>query len=316
VRGRTPEDVLGPEKGRMMTDGLRKVHATGRPFHYEPTWEMPAGPVTFDAHYLPLSNAAGETTDILGIARDVTEQRRLEALFHQALKMEALGQLASGVAHDFNNLLTNVQGCFRMLGRQVNAEPGRDLIAEGLQTVERGKALTARLLAVARQQPLATQSVDLNATIESLGDILSRTLGSSVHIDTHYSDDLWPAYADCNQVELAVLNLAINARDAMPQGGTLTLETFNATLPERRADGLARGDYAVIAVSDTGCGIAPHVLARVLEPFFTTKQPGKGTGLGLSMVYGAVRQTGGGITISSELGKGTRVSIYLPRALG
>jgi signal transduction histidine kinase len=137
-----------------------------------------------------------------------------------------------------------------------------------------------------------------------------------VRIDTLCADDLWQANADRNQVELAVLNLAINARDAMPQGGTLTLETFNETLPERRADGLSRGDYAVIAVSDTGSGMAPHVLARVLEPFFTTKQPGKGTGLGLSIIHGAVRQLGGGITISSDLGKGTRVSIYLPRARG
>jgi PAS domain S-box-containing protein len=314
VRGRTPEDVLGPEKGRTMTDGLRRVHATGLPFHYEPTWEMPAGPVTFDADYLPLNNAAGETTGILGVARDVTEQRRLEASFHQAQKMEALGQLVSGVAHDFNNLLTNVLGCFRVLGQQIDAEPGRRLIAEGFQTVVRGTALTARLLAFARQQPLATQSVDLNATIESMCELLSRTLGSSVRIDTRCSDDLWQADADRNQVELVLLNLAINARDAMPEGGTLTLETFNETLPERRADGLAHGDYAVIAVSDTGSGMAPHVLAHVLEPFFTTKQPGKGTGLGLSMVYGAVSELGGGITISSELGKGTRVSIYLPRA--
>ncbi len=314
LRDRTPEEMLGPEKGGMMTEGLRQVCATGRPFRYEPTWDLPGGSVTYDAVYMPLRNQSGEITGILGVARDITERRRLEASLHQAQKMEALGQLAGGVAHDFNNVLTGILGCFELLARQnTNAERAQRLIAQGLRAAERGKALTGRLLAFSRQQPLVTERVDINASIDEISEMLTASLGADIRIDKRLSSDVWPATADRNQIELAIMNLAINARDAMPGGGTLTIESRNETLT-KPDDDLEAGDYVVIAMTDTGSGMPPEILARVLEPFFTTKEADKGTGLGLSMVYGVMHQLGGGLKIASEPGKGTCITLYLRRA--
>jgi PAS domain S-box-containing protein len=313
VRNRTPEEVLGPEAGGMMTTGLRSVCETGLPYRYEPTFNLPGGAVIFDAVYLPLRNASGEITGVLGCARDITERRRLEASLHQSQKMEALGQLAGGIAHDFNNLLTGILGCFELLGRQVTADSGKRFVSEGIRAVERSKALTGRLLAFSRQQQLATEPVDINAALEEITEMLSRTLGSDVRIGTNLAADAWLASTDRNQIELAILNLGINARDAMPLGGSLTLATRNETFAEARND-LAPGDYVAIAVTDSGSGMTPELLDRVMEPFFTTKGPGKGTGLGLSMVVGVVKQFGGSVEITSELGKGTCVTLFLPRA--
>ena len=315
VRGRTPEEMLGPEKGCQMTNGLRQVCATGQPFRYEPTWELPRGPVTYDAVYMPLRDQTGEITSILGVARDITERRRLEAALHQAQKMEALGQLAGGVAHDFNNVLTGILGCFDLLGRQAgNSERAQRLITQGLRAADRGKALTSRLLAFSRQEPLAIEPIDVNASIEDLSEMLTRSLGADIRIGKRLAKDLWPATADRNQIELAIMNLAINARDAMPLGGSLIIESRNEVIVAPTADGLEAGDYVAIVIADTGSGMPPDVLTRVLEPFFTTKDIGKGTGLGLSMVYGVMRQLAGGLRIASEVGKGTRVTLYLPRA--
>ena len=285
------------------------------PFRYEPTWEYSGKSVTYDAVYMPLRDQAGQITGVLGVARDITERRRLEAALRQAQKMEALGQLAGGVAHDFNNVLTGILGCFDLLGRQSgNSERAQRLITQGLRAADRGKALTSRLLAFSRQQPLATEPVDVNASIEELSEMLTRSLGADIRIGKRLAHDLWPAIADRNQLELAIMNLAINARDAMPLGGTLTIESRNEVVAALDVDDLEAGEYVSIAVTDSGSGMAPDVLARVLEPFFTTKEAGKGTGLGLSMVYGVVRQLGGGLRIASELGKGTRITLYLPRA--
>ncbi len=314
VRGRTPEEILGPDKGRTMTEGLRRVCETGEPFRYEPTWTMASGPVTYDAVYLPLRDHDGVITGVLGIARDVTEHRRIQAGLHQAQKMEALGQLAGGVAHDFNNLLTGFLGCFELLRKYAPADAARRLISEGVRAVERGTALTGRLLAFSRQQPLATEPVDVNASLDEIGELLVRTLGGSVRIGRRPAPDLWPASADRNQLELAILNLAINARDAMPLGGTLTIETRNETIPAAQDNGVAAGDYVVVAITDTGVGMTADVLERVLEPFYTTKEPGKGTGLGLSMVHSVIGQLGGNVRITSEPGKGTCVTLYLRRA--
>ncbi|MGE4043815.1 MAG: response regulator [Acetobacteraceae bacterium] len=313
VRGRTPEEVLGPGKGGMLTGWLRSVHETGGPYQCEPTWKTESGTVTYDAMYLPLRDRDGQVAGVLGHAQDITERRRLEASLRQVQKMEALGQLAGGVAHDFNNLLTGMLGCFELVERHVTSDTGRRFIVEGKRAVERGAALTQRLLAFSRQQPMTTEAVDLNIALESMSDMLLRTLGGAIRVGKRLAPDLWRATVDRNQVELAVMNLAINARDAMPVGGTLTIETRNVTIAAQQEGGPEPGDYVAIAVIDTGVGMAPEVLERVLEPFFTTKGPDKGTGLGLSMVYGAVRQLGGGITITSEPGKGTCVTLYLPR---
>ncbi|HEY1411113.1 MAG TPA: PAS domain-containing protein, partial [Rhodopila sp.] len=313
LRGRTPVEVLGPQAGDQVTAALQEVLRTGQPYRYEPTFELPAGPVIFDAVYMPLRDRAGAITGVLGSARDITERHRLEEHLHRAKKMEALGQLASGVAHDFNNLLTGILGCFELLGRQVKSERAQKLIVQGCRAVERSTALTARLLAFSRHQPLSTQTVDVNGSLEETVEMLARTLGADIRIGTDFAPDLWKASTDRNQVELAILNLGINARDAMPLGGSLTISTRNETLVEP-GDAMPPGEYIAVAVTDTGSGMPPDVLKRVMEPFFTTKGPGKGTGLGLSMVAGVTRQLGGGLTITSEPGKGTCVTLYLPRA--
>jgi PAS domain S-box-containing protein len=313
MRGRTPAEVLGPQAADQIAVGLRQVVQTGQPYHYEPTFELPAGVAIFDATYMPLRDTTGAITGVLGSARNITERRRLEAHLHQAKKMEALGQLAGGVAHDFNNLLTGILGCFELLGRRVTSERAKQLVAQGCRAVERSTALTARLLAFSRHQPLSTQTVDVNSSLQETVEMLARTLGADIRIGTDLAPDLWPASTDRNQVELAILNLGINARDAMPLGGSLTISTRNETLTAPR-DTVPAGDYIAIAVTDTGSGMPPEVLTRVLEPFFTTKGPGKGTGLGLSMVAGVTRQLGGGLTITSEPDKGTCVTLYLPRA--
>jgi PAS domain S-box-containing protein len=313
VVGRTPEEVLGPDKGGNLTEWLLSVYETGEPYQCEPTWKMESGSVIYDATYLPLRDANRQVTGVLVFARDITERRDLESALRQAQKMEALGQLAGGVAHDFNNLLTGVLGCFDLVGRHVTSDKGRRFIDEGKRAVERGTALTSRLLAFSRQQPMSTESVDFNLALESMTDMLTRTLGGSVRVGKRLAPDLWRARADRNQIELAVMNLGINARDAMPFGGTLTIETGNATVDTQHEGGPEPGEYVAISVIDTGTGMPPDVLERVLEPFFTTKAAGKGTGLGLSMVYGVVRQLGGGLAITSEPDKGTTVTLYLPR---
>jgi PAS domain S-box-containing protein len=314
MRGRTPEEMLGPEKGQMMANGLRQVCETGEIYRYEPTWNLPSGTVTYDAAYMPLRQADGRVAGVLGVARDITERRRLEAALHQTQKMEALGQLASGIAHDFNNLLASFHACLQLIRREVTSAKGQRLLAEGERTIDRGKALTGWLLGFSRQQPRSLRPIDLNQSIKEIDDMVARAVGSDIRLHKQLALDLGLTCADHNQIELAILNLVLNARDAMPLGGDLTLSTRNETIRQRQPDGLAPGRYVVIEVTDTGKGMAPDVLARVLEPFFTTKEPGKGTGLGLSMVYGIVKEGGGGIRIRSTQGHGTCVSLFFPSA--
>ncbi len=254
---------------------------------------------------------------VLAIAsgRDVTAQRRAERQLQQAVKMEAVGQLTGGVAHDFNNLLTVIIGSLD-LDLATVPEPLRAAIDQAMRAAERGAALTHRLLAFSRQQTLLPGPVDFNRLVVGMDDLLRRTLGEQVEIELHLAADLKPALADAAQVENALLNLAINARDAMPDGGKLLIETGNQTLdadyvalnPDAKA-----GDFAMLAVSDTGTGMRPEVLAHAFEPFFTTKEVGKGSGLGLAMIYGFARQSGGHARIYSEVGHGTTVRLYLPR---
>jgi signal transduction histidine kinase len=244
--------------------------------------------------------------------REMHRRTRAEAELHQAQKMEALGQLTGGVAHDFNNLLTVLQGCLELLsGRQL--EPTLQARVEmALATVERGERLTSQLLAFARRQPLTIARLDLNDTLRQMAELMARTVGSKVRVETDLAPDLWPVDADATQLELAVINLAINSRDAMPEGGVLRVRTFTTTLPEGVPG--ETGDFVGLEISDTGIGMPPEILARAFEPFFTSKGPGKGTGLGLSLVYGFARQSGGSASIRSEVGRGTAVTLLLPRA--
>jgi PAS domain S-box-containing protein len=252
---------------------------------------------------------------IISSGRDVTSQRDAEARLHQIQKMDAVGQLTGGVAHDFNNLLTVIIGALDLDPKQVPGEL-RPPIEQALRAAERGAALTHRLLAFSRQQTLMAQRVDLNRLIRDMDELVRRTLGEHVEIELKLAADLWPALADSGQVENSLLNLAINARDAMPDGGKLTIETTNIHLDDDYASSnaeVAPGDYVMLAVTDTGTGMPPDVLAHVFEPFFTTKEVGKGTGLGLSMIYGFAKQSGGHVKIYSEVGHGTTVRLYLPR---
>jgi signal transduction histidine kinase len=242
---------------------------------------------------------------------------RAEADLHQAQKMEALGQLTGGVAHDFNNVLTVLQGSLELLRGRQHDDQLEARVGVALETVERGKKLTGQLLAFSRRQPLTVARADINALLRRMAELLAQTVGKSIRIATDCAPDLWPINTDAAQLELVVINLAINARDAMPSGGVLHLRTFNMTRSEPLDDGSSSsGDFVGLEVSDTGTGMPPEVLARAFEPFFTSKEPGKGTGLGLSMVYAFVRQSGGSASIRSEVGRGTTVTVLLPRARG
>jgi len=235
-----------------------------------------------------------------------------EARIRQMQKMEAVGQLTGGVAHDFNNMLAVIVGSLDIAKRQLHVDPAKSarFIANALDGAQRGAQLTSRLLAFSRQQPLDPRPLDANQLLRETAELLRRSLGENIRLETVLADDLWRIFADAPQLENTLVNLCVNSRDAMPDGGSLTLRTANVQL-----DGHA-GEYVAIVVCDTGCGMSPEVLARAFDPFYTTKAPGQGTGLGLSQVYGFVRQSGGHISIDSQPGTGTTVSIHLPRYVG
>jgi nitrogen-specific signal transduction histidine kinase/CheY-like chemotaxis protein len=252
------------------------------------------------------------------IGRDMTERIAAEERHRRSQRLEAIGQLTGGIAHDFNNLLSVVIGNLDLLAERVGRDAtSNELVQSALGASLRGAELTRQLLAFARRQPLEPKVVAINERVAATMELLHRTLGGEIAIATSLAPDLWPAFVDPTQFESALVNLAINARDAMPDGGRLTIETVNEQLDEvyaqTNSDAMP-GEYVMVAVSDTGTGMTPEVLARAFEPFFTTKQPGRGTGLGLSMVYGFTRQSRGHIKIYSELGHGTTVRLYLPRA--
>ncbi len=255
----------------------------------------------------------GRPYEIFGSCLDVTDRRRVEQQLIQSQKMEAVGQLTGGIAHDFNNMLTVVIGNLDSLARSLkgtgrNFDRAQMALTGALSCAE----LTRRMLAFARRQPLQPSSVHLGETSRNIAKLLGRTLGERIQIDVRVQDDLWHVLADPAQVESSLINLSVNARDAMSEGGTLTIEARNVASSERDAD-LPEGEFVLLSVTDTGAGMTPEVLERALEPFFTTKRMGHGTGLGLSMVYGFVKQSGGHVKIVSTPGRGTSVRIYLPR---
>jgi PAS domain S-box-containing protein len=320
VIGRTVGEVFGSEIANAISSHLTACLRAGAPYRYERL----QGDSTIEAIVTPVPQEPGAPRRLVVSASDVTGRRLLERQLQQSQKMEAVGQLTGGVAHDFNNLLTIVLGGLDIIGRQIPKLPAPAALARiewardaALQSGKRAAELTKRLLAFSRQQPLNPQPLDANELVDGICDLLRRTLGETIHFETALAQDLWPTFADPNQLENALLNLAVNARDAMPRGGRLTVETANVSLDKAYVAALgepiAVGQYIMIAVTDTGAGMDRATRERAFDPFFTTKEVGKGTGLGLSQVYGFARQSAGHVKIYSEIGEGTTVKLYLPR---
>jgi signal transduction histidine kinase len=271
-----------------------------------------------------LLNDAGERIGAYQFVTDVTERLKAEAelietqeALRQSQKMEAMGQLTGGVAHDFNNLLTPIVGSLDMLMRRgLGSEREQRLISGAMQSAERAKTLVQRLLAFARRQPLQPTAVDVRALVSGLAGLLESTLGPKIDVHLSIAEDLPPARADANQLEMAVLNLAVNARDAMPNGGELTISAKHERVFSSQKEKLKKGEYLLLSVTDTGVGMDESTISRAIEPFFSTKGIGKGTGLGLSMVHGLAAQLGGKLSLQSTPGSGTSVELWLPVSSG
>jgi PAS domain S-box-containing protein len=297
----------------------RDVMSSGQPriIAEEPVTNPATGDTRwFQTIKVPLRSLQEGTATLLGVSTEITERKRLEEQLLQSQKMEAVGQLAGGVAHDFNNILTAIVGYTDLLAAELegNARQLEDL-EEIRKAARRAAALTRQLLAFSRKQVLEPRIIDVNSVVLNLDKMLRSLISENIELKTDLADNLAAARADPNQIEQVIMNLAINARDAMPDGGTVTIETRNTTLDEAYAAqhvSVIPGEYVMLAVTDTGCGMDEKTKSRIFEPFFTTKPAGRGTGLGLSTVYGIVKQTGGNIWLYSEPGKGTTFKIYLP----
>ncbi|HEX9461843.1 MAG TPA: PAS domain S-box protein [Alphaproteobacteria bacterium] len=332
IKGYTADDIIGQHFSRFYTDqeraagvparGLRTAEHEGR-FEAE-TWRVRKDGSLFWASVIidPIRDERGRLIGFAKITRDVTERRnadialqRAQAQRNQAQKMEALGELTGGVAHDFNNLLMIVNGHLQTLKKLIADEPaGRRSLDAIERAASRGESLTRQLLSFSRRQTLHPVVVDLGERLSSFRALLASSAGSAANLTVAVAPDTWPVEIDESEFELALVNIALNARDAMPQGGTVSIVAQNVQLrAEDTPAGLA-GEYASLAITDTGTGIAPDILPKVFDPFFSTKQKDKGTGLGLSQVHGFAHQSGGTVTITSELGRGTTITLYLPRA--
>ena len=335
IEGYRPHDILGleysvffpPEDREKGVPGGQLGEAAEHGSFETEGWHLRKDGSRYYAN-VSLTALRAENGNLRGFARitrDVTERRAQEraledsrAALVQAQKMESLGQLTGGIAHDFNNLLTVIIGSVDLvLRRGVDNERSREFLEAARKAGEQGASLVRRLLAFARRQTLAPQSVDVNRLVSSMTELIRRTLGESVVVETVLGANVWRTRVDPNQLESALLNLAVNARDAMPEHGRLTIETGNTFLDDEYAAAhteVVPGEYIVVAVSDTGSGMSEQTRERAFEPFFTTKAEGKGTGLGLSQVHGFVKQSGGHVALTSESGHGTTVYMYLPRA--
>ena len=341
IRGRLLSEIYTPEMARFFLDIIHRALRTRQIQVAEYELTTHSGRRWFESRTVPLDIRFAEASPVttldpqgnlfgppdlrrftaksaaLVIVRDITRRKHTEAQLRQAQKMQAIGQLTGGIAHDFNNLLAVILGNLELLNEELITQPElHNLAQQALRAVDRGAKLTQRLLAFSRRQPLLAQPTDLNKLVLGMLELMRRTLGANIRIETALADDLEQTLVDPAQFENALLNLVINARDAMPQGGQLTLTTANVLIEEGEAATQAEvrpGPYVMLAVSDTGVGMTAESLERAFEPFFTTKETGKGSGLGLSMVYGLVKQSDGHITIHSEAGRGVTVRLYLPR---
>ena len=316
VIGRRLEEVLGREAAQLPLRHMRACLETGENQRYTARRTMAGQTRTIDVMFVRVPEEHDRRFFIIATARDITEREAIEEQLRQAQKMEIVGQLTGGLAHDFNNLLTAIIGNLELLAQRVGSDPvSARHVSAAQRAADNGAKLTEQLLAFARRQHLQPRAVDLNTVIAAMSDLLARTIGATIEVDTALASDLWPALVDATQTEIALLNLAINARDAMPLGGRLTIETRNLPagsghLPHE----IREHDCICISVQDTGTGMTDEVLRSAIEPFFTTKEVGKGSGLGLSQVYGLARQSNGSLRLESRLGVGTSVHLFLPRA--
>jgi PAS domain S-box-containing protein len=315
VTGRDVRELFGHKIMTELEPHFDKAFS-GDEATFEHNYTAPDGKSGITRNILiPERDADGGVVGLFVLALDVTEEKRAERALHEAQKMSAIGQLAGGLAHDFNNLLTIIVGNLASLEDHIASELTHEYVSPAVRASYRGVDITRRLLAFAKQQSLESLPIDVAALIGTTAQLLRRSLPSNITIQ-HSHDGDWAALADPAQLENALVNLSLNARDAMREGGVLTFRTTPARIGDGEDDRLPAGEYVSITVSDTGTGIAPELQARIFEPFFTTKPFGTGSGLGLSMVFGFARQSGGDIRLVSDVGKGTRVTLLLPRASG
>jgi PAS domain S-box-containing protein len=354
LHGATKEDIIGkrasdflpPDIAQVLEAADRDVASLGQVHVVEEKFSERGEIRTYQISKTPWRDDQGAVVGVIAVAHDITERTALEdflrhqsdvldqrvqqrtkeieaasAQLRQLQKMEAVGQLTGGVAHDFNNMLAIVIGSLDMAARKLASDPdkARQYIENANEGARRAATLTARLLAFSRQQPLEPQPLDPNKLVGGMSELIRRTIGDQLQVEIVLAGGIWRTYADPNQLESALINLCVNARDAMPDGGHLTIETCNSHLDDDYSGAHAEvtaGQYVQIAVTDTGAGMAPEVVERAFDPFYTTKGAGRGTGLGLSQVYGFVKQSGGHVKIYSEPGRGTTVKVYLPRFVG
>jgi two-component system cell cycle sensor histidine kinase/response regulator CckA len=325
--GKTDFDFYPHEQASQYRAEEQEIIGSGQPLidDGQPVMIGPDSPRWMLITKVPLHDEQGRVVGIVGVSHDFTHRKRaeeerekLQAQFLQAQKMEAVGRLTAGIAHDFNNMLTAVIGFAELMQQQMAPDDqGRQYAQRILDAGRKAADLVRQLMAFSRQQVLQPQVLDLNTAVAGMRDMLQRTIGEDVELQTNLAGDVWPVKVDPTQLQQVILNLAVNARDAMPGGGWLTITTANATLDEHAAAarrGLQAGEYVRLEIGDAGNGMSPEVQARIFEPFFTTKELGKGTGLGLSTVYGIVKQSDGYVYVDSQVGVGTTFTIYLPRA--
>ncbi|HYG85090.1 MAG TPA: PAS domain S-box protein [Azospirillum sp.] len=329
-KGYTPSEIIGQHFSRFYTEEDRAADVPMQALQtaeWEGKFETEGWRVRKDGSRFwasvvidPIRNEAGELIGFAKITRDITERKaaqdaleRAQAQLHQAQKMEAVGQLSGGIAHDFNNLLQALAGCLQIIERRTTEPSIRPILEAGHKAVQRGAKLVQQLMAFARQESLHTKPVDVRDQVLGMSELLTRALRADIRVESDFAPGLWPVEVDPTQFELALLNLAVNARDAMPGGGTLSVHARNVSLASGDPSGVA-GEFVQLTISDTGTGMPPEVQARAFDPFFTTKKVGKGTGLGLAQVYGLARHSSGTAWIETEEGRGTRVHLLLRRS--
>lgn len=313
VIGRPRREIFPPEVAERQGKNLQHVLTTGQPLYAEGRTLYLNREVWLGTWLAPVTDANGDVRAVLGLSRDMTEQKRAQAELSRAQKLDAIGLLAGGIAHDFNNNLTAILGYTEMIRDRVSEDsPIARELAEVRHAAQRAAGLVQRLLAFGRRQVVQPRPLNLNTLIEGLASMLGRLIGERIQIELTLAPDLWSVTADAGELEQVVMNLALNARDAMPKGGVLAIETINVAASAPRPSAMAPGPYVRLAIRDTGEGMPAHVREHVFEPFFTTKPVGEGTGLGLSTVYAIVKQLSGFIWVDSEVGEGTTFHLHLP----